>query len=171
MLKCIVRPLPGREISGILPNNKRISGEMTLCLNKREILKCMKFGTVYGVRADGSEVILTDSDTINREIMDKVEEVKETIKPKHSVLDITGTTREEKKTIVQEVAQVKPTNNNSNNYNKNNRKNNRYNNNQYQKKETPVIAPVAPVVTPVETVVEPTVEVQEDNKKEESNGA
>ena len=48
-----------------------------MCLNKREILKCMKQATVYGIRLDGERVLLTDSETINREIMGKVEEKKE----------------------------------------------------------------------------------------------
>ena len=30
MLKCVIVPLPGREISGILPNNKRISEETVM---------------------------------------------------------------------------------------------------------------------------------------------
>lgn len=141
MLKCKVVPLPGREISGILPNNKRISGETVLCLNKREILKCMKNAIVYGIRLDNSEVMLTDSESINREIMNKVEEKKES---QHSILDITGTTREERKEIVKNVNEVNSqnttensnknenTNGNSQNYRKNN-KNNR-NQNQTNKK-------------------------------------
>ena len=77
MLKCVIVPLPGRSISGILPNNKRITEETTMCLNKREILKCMKQASVYGIRFDGSRVLLTDSESINKEIMNKVDEKKE----------------------------------------------------------------------------------------------
>ena len=134
MLKCVIVPLPGREISGILPNNKRISEETVMCLNKREILKCMKQATVYGIRLDGERVLLTDSETINKEIMGKVEEKKEM--QQHSILDITGTTREEKKEIVNNINEVQTnsSNNNSNinsnnqNYKKNGKNKNHYNN-------------------------------------------
>ncbi|MDD3121976.1 MAG: hypothetical protein PHC62_00505 [Candidatus Izemoplasmatales bacterium] len=130
MLKCVVIPAPGREIPGILPNNRRISEEMTLCLNKREILKCMKHGTVYGIAYDGSRVILTDNDSINHVIMDKVEEKKEQFQAQQttSVLDNAGITRQEKRDIVHNVEQVKPVQNNNNqNRNKNNRNQQRQN--------------------------------------------
>lgn len=132
MLKCAIVPLPGRSISGILPNNKRITEETTMCLNKREILKCMKQASVYGIRFDGSRVLLTDSESINREIMNKVEEKKET---QHSILDITGTTREERKDIVHNINEVQTRNNNQNrnNNNKKNGKNKNYNSNENKK--------------------------------------
>jgi len=121
MLKCIVIPSKGREISGILPNNQRISERTEIILNKREILKCMKNASVYGIRNDGTEVLLTDSESINREVMNKVKErtgqiFKEESQP--SVLDITGTKRMEKKEIINEVK-------NSPNYSKNNRRDNK----------------------------------------------
>ena len=99
MLKCLIIPSKGREISGILPNNKRISEETTLCLNKREILKCMKNGSVYGIREDGSKVLLTDSDTINKEIMDKVKE-----KQHKEILDVVGITENEKNDMKRSVS-------------------------------------------------------------------
>lgn len=119
MLKCVIIPSKGREISGILPNNKRISEETTMCLNKREILKCMKNGSVYGVREDGSRVLLTDSDTINREIMGKVKERQshEVESKPAQLLDMIGITDTEKKEIEKN---VKPYSS-SNNKNKNQR--------------------------------------------------
>ena len=94
----------------------------------------MKQATVYGIRLDGERVLLTDSETINREIMGKVEEKKEM--QQHSILDITGTTREEKKEIVNNINEVQTnssnnnSNNNSNNqnYKKNGKNKNHYNN-------------------------------------------
>lgn len=93
MLKCIVEPSKGREISGILPNNKRISERTEICLNKREILKCMKYGSVYGVRLDGTKVLLTDSESINHEIMNKVEGRRQ------DLLDTIGISDSQKKSI------------------------------------------------------------------------
>lgn len=131
MLKCVVIPAKGKEISGILPNNKRISEETELILNKREIIKCMKSATVYGVLDDGSKVLLTDSDSINKAVMDKVRErtsSKTILKddPQPSILDITGTRRMEQKEMKQEVKNS-PTNNN---YNKGKNKNHNANNSQ-----------------------------------------
>ena len=74
MLKCVVIPAKGKEISGILPNNKRISEETELILNKREIIKCMKSATVYGIHDDGSRTLLTNSESINKAVMEKVKE-------------------------------------------------------------------------------------------------
>ena len=130
MLKCVVIPAKGKEISGILPNNKRISEETELILNKREIIKCMKSATVYGVLDDGSRTLLTDSDSINKAVMDKVKErtgVKNILKddPQPSILDITGTSRMEQKEMKQEVK-----NSPTNNYNKGKNKNHNANNSQ-----------------------------------------
>ena len=109
MLKCVVIPLKGREILGILPNNKRISEETVLCLNKREILKCMKNASVYGIREDGTKILLTDDETVNREIMSKVKE-----RRTHELLDIVGLTEYEKREIKDDVKQYKPSNYNKN---------------------------------------------------------
>lgn len=126
MLKCVIIPSKGREISGILPNNKRISEETTMCLNKREILKCMKNGSVYGVRGDGTRVLLTDSESINKEIMDKVRE-----RQSHDVnveseqaqlLDIVGITDSERKEIENNVKPYSSNNKNKNQRYKNNKK-------------------------------------------------
>lgn len=130
MLKCVVIPAKGKEISGILPNNKRISEETELILNKREIIKCMKSATVYGVLDDGSKILLTDSDSINKAVMDKVKErtrEKNILKddPQPSILDITGTRRMEQKEMKQEVK-----NSPTNNYNKGKNKNHNANNSQ-----------------------------------------
>lgn len=130
MLKCVVIPAKGKEISGILPNNKRISEETELILNKREIIKCMKSATVYGVLDDGSRTLLTDSDSINKAVMDKVKErtgVKNILKddPQPSIFDITGTRRMEQKEMKQEVK-----NSPTNNYNKGKNKNHNANNSQ-----------------------------------------
>ena len=120
MLKCIVEPSKGREISGILPGNKRISAVTELCLNKREILKCMKYGNVYGIRLDGTKVLLTDSESINREIMNKMEE------RKHDILRSAGITDMEKKSIEKSAQSFKndrKSNNKKNYSNQNNTKN------------------------------------------------
>lgn len=106
MLKCAIIPSAGREISGILPNNKRISEETILCLNKREILKCMKNGSVYGIREDGTRVLLTDSETINREIMGKVKE-RQSHEQEPELLDSLGLTEPQKQDIKQNVNQYR----------------------------------------------------------------
>lgn len=110
MLKCVIIPSPGREILGILPNNKRISEETVMCLNKREILKCMKNGSVYGIREDGTRVLLTDSDTINKEIMNKVKK-----RQTHELLDSVGLTEPEKQEIKKDMKPYRS------DYHKNNR--------------------------------------------------
>lgn len=121
MLKCVVIPAKGKEISGILPNNKRISEETELILNKREIIKCMKSATVYGIHDDGSRTLLTDSESINKAVMEKVKErtghiiLKDEIHP--SILDITGTSKMEQREMKHEVK-----NSPSNNYNNKNNK-------------------------------------------------
>lgn len=115
MLKCVVIPLKGREISGILANNKRISQETTLCLNKREILKCMKNASVYGIRSDGTKVLLTDSDSINKEIMDKVKD-----KQSHEqLLDVVGINNTQKKNIEESIQPYRYNNNRNQRSNKN----------------------------------------------------
>jgi len=126
MLKCVVIPAKGKEISGILPNNKRISEEMELILNKREIIKCMKSATVYGVQDDGTRVLITDSESINKVVMDKVKERTSHIlkdDPQPSILDITGTSKMEQREMKNEMK------NSPNNYNKNNNKGKNKNNN------------------------------------------
>lgn len=130
MLKCVVIPAKGKEISGILPNNKRISEKTEIILNKREIIKCMKSATVYGIQDDGTQVLITDTESINRVLMDKVKERTSSMHilkddPQPSILDMTGTSRMEQKEMKQEVK-------NSPNYN-NKGKNKNHNGNNSQK--------------------------------------
>ena len=132
MLKCVVIPAKGKEISGILPNNKRISEETELILNKREIIKCMKSATVYGIHDDGSRTLLTNSESINKAVMEKVKErtghiLKDEAQP--SILDMTGTSKMEQREMKHEVKNS-PNNNYNNKNNKEKNKNNNGNNTQ-----------------------------------------
>lgn len=63
----LVKVIPIRPIPGILPKNKWIDSEMTLDLNKNEIIHCMQFGNVYdenGDIIDAISVHKTDFDRI-----------------------------------------------------------------------------------------------------------
>lgn len=94
MLKCVVIP-KGRSISGILPHNKRIMEETELCLNKREILKCMKYGDVYAIRSDNSRHLIKTSDDINVEVKRKINERKPEME--QMILDNIGISETDKK--------------------------------------------------------------------------
>ena len=52
---------PRTDISGILPNNKRISEPTVLKLNKQEFIRCMNYGEVYALVND-TEILIKDID-------------------------------------------------------------------------------------------------------------
>jgi len=56
----IVKVIPDKPITGILPKNKILYDEQILDLNKAEIIRCMQFGSVY--REDGE---LIDENQLN----------------------------------------------------------------------------------------------------------
>ena len=107
MLKCIVVPSKGKEVIGIFSGNKRISERTELCLNKKEIIKCMKTASVYGVRNDGSTILFSNSDEIDREIMAKVNERKK----ENSLLDYVGITNNQKDNIKSDINKYPQQNN------------------------------------------------------------
>lgn len=51
---------PKKPISGILPNNKRISEVTRMPLSRLEFLRCMNFGTVYAVVGE-DRVLVTET--------------------------------------------------------------------------------------------------------------
>lgn len=61
---CKVYPAKGKRITGILPNNRAITEPGMYNLNTNEIRKCMKFGDVFEIVDDGTEVLI-DEITIN----------------------------------------------------------------------------------------------------------
>ena len=56
---CKVYPAKGKRIPGVLPNNKVITEPGTYDLNFKEIRRCMNFGDVFEVTANG-EVLLDE---------------------------------------------------------------------------------------------------------------
>lgn len=54
---CKVYPAKGKRITGILPNNKAITEPGTYDLNLKEIRKCMNFGDVFEVTANGDVLL------------------------------------------------------------------------------------------------------------------
>lgn len=52
---------PKTDISGLLPGNKRILDPITMPLNRKEFIKCMKAGTVYAI-VNGKEVLVEEMD-------------------------------------------------------------------------------------------------------------
>ena len=62
---------PKNDISGILPGNKRINDPVTMPLNRKEFIKCMKAGEVYAI-INGKEILIEELDYDKAESLFKV---------------------------------------------------------------------------------------------------
>ena len=120
MIKCVVIP-KGKSISGILPNNKRITEKTEICLNKREILKCMKYGDVYVVRNDNTTSLIASSDDINKEIKQKVKERQPELS--QMLLDTVGIKEQDKKSYEKNIEPYRNNSNQQHSQKKNNKRN------------------------------------------------
>lgn len=77
---------PRTDISGILPNNKRILNPMVLTLNRKEFIKCMNAGTVYAI-INGEEILIEEKDYQKAEALFDIKQQTEDNNESESISD------------------------------------------------------------------------------------
>lgn len=101
----VVKVIPMYPIPGILPKNKYIDVEMTLDLNKAEMIHCMQYGNLYDV--DGNIIDRYYLNKMNDKYIVKSQTIKEIVKDVNLNIPIQETLEKEKNIIENIIEQPK----------------------------------------------------------------